>query len=103
MTYDLTPMQVCERLIGKPERIAVAASCHEKAPYHWRRERHGRSAGDMPSMQVVRALLTFSGTHNLGLTADHLIWGASEDEVAAILAARDGGQVDFATSRMAAE
>lgn len=100
MTQHLTPMQVCERLIGKPEQIAVAAGCNEKAPYHWRHERHGRAPGDMPSLQVVRALLAHSAARHLGLTADHLIWGAPEDEIAAILDLRQpGGASDFATRR----
>lgn len=81
-------MQVCERLIGKPEQIAAAIGGNTKAPYHWRRERTGRSAGDMPSAQVMRALLAHSATHSLGLTADHLIWGAPASEIEAILAAR---------------
>jgi len=36
----------------------------------------------------MRTLLQHSRQHNLGLTADHLIFGATRAEVDAILAAR---------------
>lgn len=88
MTHNLTPMQVCERLIGKPEAIGMAAGLGEKAAYHWRNERKGRAAGDLPTASIMRALLAHSAANRLGLTADHLIWGASEEEVAEILATR---------------
>lgn len=88
MTHNLTPMQVCERLIGKPEQIAAAIGLQDKAPYHWRHERAGRDAGDLPSARVMRSLLSHSEARQLGLTAEHLIWGASEEEILAVLAAR---------------
>ena len=81
-------MQVCERLIGPPEVMGPVIGYHAKAPYHWRHERKGRGPGDMPSAEVMRALLAHSTTHRLGLTAEHLIWGASEAEIEAILAER---------------
>lgn len=86
MTQNLTPMQVCERLIGKPEQIAAAIGYQEKAPYHWRHAREGRDAGDLPTARVMRSLLAHAAAHRIPLTADHLIWGASEGEVAALLA-----------------
>ena len=79
-------MQVCERLIGKPEQIAAAIGLQEKAPYHWRTARTGRAAGDLPSVAVMRRLLVHASANAIPLTADHLIWGASEDEVAALVA-----------------
>ena len=88
MTQHLTPFAVCERLIGKPQKIAAAIGMNEKSPFHWRHARTGRIAGDLPSATVMRALLDHSEAHALGLTATHLIRGASEAEVAAILAAR---------------
>lgn len=102
MSHNLTPMQVCERLIGKPEQIAVAAKTQEKAPYHWRHERTGRAAGDLPSATVMRNLLDFADTHRIPLTADHLIWGATEAEVAALQAMMRAAPM-FTTSREAAE
>ena len=79
-------MQVCERLIGKPEQIAAAIGLKEKAPYHWRNARTGRAAGDFPSATVMRQLLAHAAARQIPLTADHLVWGASEAEVDAILA-----------------
>jgi len=73
-------------MIGRPEQIAVAAGCKEKAAYHWRRERTGRAAGDLPSAGVMRNLLAHASARNIPLTADHLIWGASASEVDALLA-----------------
>lgn len=84
----LTPMQVCERLIGPPEVLGPTVGYGTKAAYHWRREREGRRPGDLPSVEVIRLLLAHSAAHQLGLTADHLIWGAAEAEIEAILADR---------------
>ena len=86
----LTPMQVCERLIGPPEVLGPAIGYGTKAAYHWRRERDGRRPGDLPSAEVMRLLLAHSTAHRLGLTAEHLIWGAEVSEIEAILAARAG-------------
>jgi major membrane immunogen (membrane-anchored lipoprotein) len=88
MTRHLTPIQVCQRLIGRPEEISLVCGFQEKAAYHWRNASKSRDAGDLPSARVMRALLAHAAVKNLGLTADHLIWGATEDEVQAILDAR---------------
>lgn len=95
----LTPMQVCEKLIGPPEVLGPAIGYGLKAAYHWRRERDGRRPGDMPSAEVMRLLLAHSTAQGLGLTADHLIWGAEEAEIAEILAARQAGPAPAFTSR----
>ena len=95
-------MQVCERLIGKPEQIALAAKTQEKAPYHWRRERTGRAAGDLPSAGVMRNLLDFATTNRIPLTADHLIWGATEEDLAALVASLPASPA-FSSRREAAE
>ena len=99
----MTPMQVCERLIGPPEVLGPAIGYGNKAAYHWRREREGRRVGDLPSTEVQRRLLAHSAAKNLGLTAEHLIWGADATEIEAILAAR-GGEVapEFASRRKVA-
>lgn len=81
-------MQICERLIGPPEVLGPAVGYGTKAAYHWRRERDGRQPGDLPSAEVIRRLLAHSAAHNLGLTAEHLIWGAPEAEIQTILAER---------------
>lgn len=79
-------MAVCERLIGTPEEIARICGIAEKSPYAWRFASKGRHAGDLTSAVHMRALLAHSEAHGLGLTAEHLIRGATEAEVEAILA-----------------
>jgi hypothetical protein len=86
-------MQCCERLIGPPEVLGPAIGYGMKAAYHWRRERDGRRPGDLPSVEVIRLILAHSSANGLGLTADHLIWGAPEEEIDGILAARQGQPV----------
>ncbi len=95
----LSPLQVVERLIGPPEAIGRAISISEKAAYHWRNQRTYRAAGDLPSADVMRRLLAHSEANNLGLTAEHLIRGAAEDEIAAILAARGAPARGFLSRR----
>lgn len=80
-TPHLTPLEVCERLIGSLDAIGRAAGVKSKAPYHWRRASAGRAAGDIP-INRARALLTWCGQRGIPLTAEHLIYGATEAEVA---------------------
>lgn len=84
MSYNLTPLEVCERVIGPPERLAAICGKKPKAGYGWRRETKWRRAGDF-SAPDMRALLAHAGAKGLPLTADHLIWGAPEAEIAALL------------------
>lgn len=91
MRQDLTPLQVCTRLLGAYPALARVVGYGEKAPYLWEKPASNREAGDLPSARIMRALLDHSDRHGLGLTAEHLIWGASEAEVAAILQARARG------------
>jgi hypothetical protein len=86
MSRHLTPLDVALALIGPPERLGAIIGLHVKTPYGWRHPAKDRAAGDFPSTNHMRALLAHSQKHGLGLTADHLIFGASEDEVAAIIA-----------------
>lgn len=88
MSNHLTPLEVCERLIGKPETVAEAAGLHRKSAFPWRRASKWREPGDLPSAKVMRDLLTHSAANRLGLTAEHLIWGAAEAEIDEILAGR---------------
>jgi hypothetical protein len=100
MGKHVTPTEVVERLIGKPDVIGKIAGVDGKAPYQWRTARGLRAAGDIPYTSHMRALLAHSTAHDLGLTADHLIWGASEAEIAAILAARTAPALpDFQSRR----
>ena len=89
MGNHCTPLEVCKRLIGKFELIGEICGIHPKSPYQWRDGQGLRAAGDLPFAAHMRRLLDYSDRLGLGLTADHLIRGASEDEIAAILAARN--------------
>lgn len=86
-------MKVCERLVGKPSEIGRLLGINEKAPFHWRNANSVRQAGDLPSAAMMRRLLDLSDARGLGLTAEHLIRGASEDEIEAILADRAAASV----------
>lgn len=88
MSSHLTPFEVTERLIGAPERIARICGLHAKSTFLWRRASKTREPGDLPSARAMRKLLAFSEARGLGLTPRHLIFGAPEAEIAAILAAR---------------
>ena len=102
MSKHLTPLEVCERLIGKPETVAEASGLHKKSAFPWRHASKWREAGDLPSAKVQRALLAHSAARNLGLTADHLIWGAPAAEIDAILSERDAPAPEFASRRVKA-
>lgn len=99
MSNHLTPLEVCERLIGKPETVAEASGLHKKSAFPWRHASKWREAGDLPSAKIQRALLAHSAAHRLGLTADHLIWGAAEAEIDAILAEREAPAPAFTSRR----
>ncbi|PZQ99913.1 MAG: hypothetical protein DI533_04585 [Cereibacter sphaeroides] len=90
MQKHLTPVEVCERLIGAPEKIAVICGLHEKSVYPWRRPSTGRDAGEIPSSRHMRLLLAYAAARNIPLTAEHLIWGAPAAEIEALLAAMQG-------------
>lgn len=85
MSKHLTPTEVCEALIGKPAVLAEICEVDPKAPFGWRHRSDSRDAGDVPSARHMRRLLAHSEAHGLGLTAEHLIRGASEAEVQDIL------------------
>lgn len=102
MSKHHTPLAVCEALIGKPEVIADICAVNEKAPYGWRHASLRRDAGDLPYDSHKRALLAYAAARCIPLTAEHLIWGASEDELAALIAAAPV-QPAFSSRREAAE
>lgn len=93
MSAYFTPIEVCEALFGGIEQIAAITGQHLKTPYHWRHASRDRDAGDIPSARLMRRLLEHSAERDLGLTADHLIRGATRAEIAAILDARVADQV----------
>jgi hypothetical protein len=89
MNAHLTPLEVCRRLFGSLEALALDLGYSEKAPYNWRHASDKRDAGDLPSAKIMRRVLQISKGRGLGLTARHLVEGATEEEVASILAARN--------------
>jgi hypothetical protein len=86
MSDHLTPVEVCERLIGPLPVLERIAGYRPKGGYSWRRSSQGRPAGDFTSARLMRQFLAHAAAHNIPLTADHLIWGASASEVDALLA-----------------
>jgi len=88
MSNNLTPLQVCERLLGPLPQIEAVCGQKPKAAYCWRRPSAYRAAGDIPSTRHMRSLLAHSAARGLGLTEAHLIWGASAAEIDSILATR---------------
>lgn len=88
MRNHLTPLEVCERLIGPLEQLGRIIGNTDKALYIWRRESKFHGPGDIRSARHMRAILAHSDRLGLGLTPLHLIAGADEAEVEAILAAR---------------
>lgn len=86
MSKHLTPSDVCERIIGRPEVIGAAIGADPKLAYSWRRGGSTRDAGDIPSARHMRALLAYARARALPLMAQDLIYGASEADIAARLA-----------------
>jgi len=87
MSKHLAPVTVAERLFGSIERVSEIVGNRAKAAYNWRWPTSNADAGDFRSMRHVRALHIHALQNNIPLKLEHLIYGASEDEVAALLAA----------------
>ncbi|OLS43049.1 hypothetical protein BV509_00910 [Rhodovulum sulfidophilum] len=77
---------MAERIIGSVEDISVLCGYHRKSAYLWRNPSEWRDAGDFPSARIMRRLLDYAAEKGLPLTADHLIRGASAEEIEALLA-----------------
>ena len=80
MSNHLTPLQVCEALIGPLEKIGLAAGLTEKAPYRWRNASQYRDAGDIP-LKSARKLLAYAAARGVPLKAEHMVFGAPKTEV----------------------
>lgn len=89
MVKWLTPADIIFLLLGRPEEVGRLLGLHEKSPYYWKKETAARSVGDLPSARIMRALLDHARAHGIPLTAEHLIHGAPEDEIAALVAGLD--------------
>jgi hypothetical protein len=86
MTDHQSPTDVVLRLFGGIEATAAACGMKPKSPYVWRRAVKGRAAGDLPSANIMRKLLAHARAHGIPLTPEHLIFGASEKELALLVA-----------------
>jgi len=86
MSSNLTPLEVCERLVAPLSQLGSIAGLKEKAAYGWRNGSQWREAGDLPP-RVNRTLLKYAKRHGIPLTPAHLIWGASRSEIDALLQA----------------
>jgi len=103
MTQHLTPLAVCECLLGTSEDVALALGYDCKSAYPWRHASKTRDAGDFPSARLMRRLLDHSDARGLGLKAEHLVRGASRAEIDAILALRAAPCEIAAPRQVAAE
>lgn len=86
MSDHLTPVEVCERLIGPLPVLEGIVGYRPKAGYAWKRSSGVRAPGDFPSVSIMRRLLTHAAARQIPLTPDHLIWGASSEEIDALIA-----------------
>lgn len=98
MSKHLTPLEVCERIIGSIEDLARICGHSDKAGYIWRRGSSNRDAGDLPSARHQRSLLAHAAKKGLPMKSDWLIFGASEREVDLEVAAHQARSVGVLTS-----
>ena len=85
MSSNLSPVTVAERVFGSIERVAEITGNRPKSGYSWRWPSGTSDAGDFRSMRHVRAIHAYALARHIPLTLDHLIYGATEAEVEAIL------------------
>jgi hypothetical protein len=85
MSSNLSPVDVSFRLFGGYKGVAGVLGMSEKSPLAWKRPSKYREAGDFPNTSILRTLLAAARQRRIPLTADHLIYGASEAEIAALL------------------
>lgn len=85
MCSNLTPSQVVEALLGRPEVVGPMIGMSDKAGYRWRRSSATRDIGDLPNPRIMRSLLAHAAAKGIPLKPEHLIWGAPAAEVEALL------------------
>lgn len=71
-------------MIAPVAHLGAVLGRNDKAAYAWQSASKWRDAGDMPS-RVNRDVLRYARRNGIPLTADHLIWGADEAEIAALI------------------
>ncbi|MBY5988191.1 hypothetical protein [Roseovarius atlanticus] len=84
MSKHLTPLDVVECLVALLPELHSIAGCHPKSPWGWRRKSAWRDAGDIPH-PAMRLIHAHAAKQGIPLTTDHLVWGASWDEVQELL------------------
>lgn len=92
MSDHLTPLQVCEALIGPLPVLERIAGYRPKAGYAWRRSSDGRPGGDFPSAALMRRFLAHAAAKGIPLTADHMIWGASAAEIEQLMGVQEAAE-----------
>ena len=80
MSSHLTPLQVCERLIAPLSQLGLILGDNAKAAYAWQSQSKWRDAGDMPP-RANRKALAHAKANGIPLKAEHLIKGASRDDI----------------------
>lgn len=80
MSYHLTPLEVCEKLIAPRNSLGELIGCKEKAPYGWARPSKYRQAGDLPNY-AQRKMLTEFRRRKLKIDPAWLIEGAARADV----------------------
>ncbi len=83
MSDHLTPLQVCESLIGPFPDLERIAEYRPKAAYAWRRPAPNRRAGWLPPAVNEKFLIHLEAKgYSRGQAAAWLILGASPEEIA---------------------
>ena len=85
----LTPTQVAILVLGTRNLVAEVCGVSGSAVTQWGNASRARAAGDIPSIQYIRRILARPEAQ--GLDLEHLIRGATQAEIDAILAARAQG------------
>lgn len=96
MSDNLTPSEIVELLIGRPEVVGPMIGMSDKAGYRWRHSAANRDAGDIPSARTMRSLLAHAAAKGIPLKPEHLIWGAPAAEVEELLKQMAAGKIEAA-------
>lgn len=83
MSDHLTPLQVCEAVIGPLPVLERIAGKRPKAGYAWRREAHNRRSGDL-TPDAMRRIWRHVERNKLPIKPEWLIAGAPRSEVDAV-------------------
>ncbi len=85
MSSNLTPTEVSFRVFGGYKGVAAILGHSEKTPISWKNGTKWRDAGDIPSVRTIRTLLAAAAQRRIPLQPRHLIFGATEADIAALM------------------